>query len=372
MAKKILVTGGAGFIGSHLIDALIAKGHKVIAFDNLEPQVHPKRKLPQYFNKKAEFIKGDVRNKTVLLKVVNSVDVIFHLAAAVGIGQSMYQVKKYIDVNIGGIANILDVLVNSRHPVKKLIIPGSATSYGECAYKCPKCGAIYPSLRTAEQIKRGRWEPICPKCKGKIKHIGIREDKPLDCQFIYSLTKKWQEELALSIGKTYNIPVTILRLFNVYGPRQSLFNPYTGVISIFAARLKEGRAPIVIEDGLQTRDFISVHDVVSAFILVMGKEKANFEVFNVGTGKSTTIKKLAQILIHLYSRKVEPKINFAFRKGDVRHSQANISKIKRKLGWRPKITIQQGLKEVLLWSKKQPSKDRFEEAFKELVKRRII
>lgn len=370
--SKILVTGGAGFIGSHLVDKLILEGHEVTIFDNLDPQIHPAGVPPKYLNKKAKFIKGDIRNRRAILKALDGAEIVFHLAASVGIGQSMYQIKKYVEVNIGGSANIFDILINQNHKVKKIIIPGSATSYGECAYRCSNCGIIYPPLRSEESIKAGYWDPVCHKCAGSIKHVAISEEKPLDCRLVYALTKKWQEELMVSLGKTYRIPVTVLRLFNVYGPRQSLFNSYAGVIAVFSSRLKAGNPPIILEDGLQTRDFVFIDDVVKAFLLAMKKNSANFETFNVGTGESTTIKKLAEILTGLYGKKIKPLVKFAFRKGDARHSLADNSKIKAQLGWQPTITLESGLKKVYLWDRYQPFRDRAEKAFKELVQKNLF
>jgi dTDP-L-rhamnose 4-epimerase len=369
---KILVTGGAGFIGSHLVDKLINEGHEVVVLDNLDPQTHPGGRLPSYLNKKANFIKGDIRSREAIYTALRSVDIVYFLAAAVGISQSMYQVKKYIDINIGGSANLWDVLINNRNQVKKVIIPGSATSYGECSYNCKECGEVFPPIREERDVKQGKWEPACPKCGADITPIGIRENKPMDCRFIYALNKKWNEELFFSLGKIYNIPVTVLRFFNIYGPRQSLSNPYTGAIAVFSSRIKENKPPIVIEDGNETRDFVYVSDVVRALTMSMESPKSDFEVFNVGSGKSTTIKYLAEVLIALYKKDLKPEINGVFRKGDVRHSLADISKIKKVLGWEPKIVLTEGLGKVVEWGSGQPSKDLYEKSLKELAHKKLI
>lgn len=351
---KILVTGGAGFIGSHLVDVLIDKGHQVRVYDNLEEQKNSGRKLPSFFNKKAEFILGDIRNKSEFQKAINGSEVIFHLAAAISIGQSMYQIKKYSDTNIGGVANLLEILTTTKNKVKKVIFSSSSTVYGEGAYNClDNCGIVYPEIRTEEQIKKGDWEYSCPNCNGRLLSIPTKESKPLRSQFHYALNKEAAEKMLINIGRAYGIPCTILRFFNVFGSRQSLTNPHTAVFAVFLSRIREGKPPIVIEDGQQTRDFIHVKDVVSACLLSMRKKEADFEIINIGSGKPVTIKKVAEELINLSGKNLTPEINFVFRKGDVRHCFANISKAKILLGWEPKVSFNDGIKEMYDWVVKQ-------------------
>ena len=228
MAKNILVTGGAGFIGSHLVDELVARGHKVIFFDNLDEQVHVGGKLPSYLNKNARFIKGDVRDYESLKKVVtDGIHAIFHQAACVGVGQSQYQIKKYIDVNIGGTSNLLDILANSKHSVEKLMVAASMSGYGEGLYRCSTCGVTKGQLRDEKKLEERDWNNYCEKCSQILEPIATTEDTPLVCNSIYAISKKVQEEMVLNFGKTYSFPVVALRYFNVYGPRQSLSNPYT-------------------------------------------------------------------------------------------------------------------------------------------------
>ena len=233
-SRKILVTGGAGFIGSFLVDKLVELGHQVTIFDNLDPQVHPDSKPPQYLNPKASLVVGDVRDYEALRCTVAGQQVIYHLAGAVGVGQSQYEIKRYVDVNTGGTANLLDILVNHNQTnIEKLVVAASMSSYGEGCYECETDGVVRPHLRTAEAMAGGQWEPVCPICSGPIKPIPTPEDAVQNCNSIYAYTKKDQEDMVLNIGKTYNIPSVATRFFNVYGPRQSLSNPYTGVCSDF-------------------------------------------------------------------------------------------------------------------------------------------
>jgi len=261
---RILVTGGAGFIGSHLVDALVEKGHDVVIYDSLEPQVHQKNKIPDYLNKRAEFVKSDVRDKNKLKEVVRNVDIVCHQAAMVGVGQSMYQIESYMDVNTLGTAKLLDILVNEEHSVKKLVVASSMSVYGEGKYTCEECGVGYPKLRPKEQLSAKEWEMKCPNCGKEVKAVPTDEDKPLHPTSIYAISKRDQEEMSLVTGRAYGIPTVALRYFNVYGPRQSLSNPYTGVCAIFSSRIKNNSDPIIFEDGWQSRDFTSVYDIVQA------------------------------------------------------------------------------------------------------------
>ena len=368
---RILVTGGAGFIGSHLVDALV-KEHEVIVLDNLEPQVHAEK--PDYLNKRATYIFGDIREKETLRNALEDIEVVFHEAAAVGVGQSMYQVEKYVEVNTMATAKLLDILVNKEHEVKKLIVASSMSIYGEGAYECEDCGVVYPELREEEQLKRKEWEMKCPKCGKIVKPIATREDKPLHPTSIYAITKRDQEEMCLNIGRAYGIPTVALRYFNVYGPRQSLSNPYTGVCAIFSSRIKNNNAPLIFEDGPQSRDFVSVHDIVEANILAMESSNANYEVFNVGTGEITNILRIAQVLIKLHNKdkELEPVIMNKYRAGDIRHCFADISKIKNKLGYKPQVDFEEGMKELVEWGEKEEAVDKFAEAHEELLRRGLV
>lgn len=368
---KVLVTGGAGFIGSHLVDKLVKMGCDVVIYDNLEKQVH-QGKFPKYLNRKARFVKADVRNYNLLKKNLLGSEILFHFASAVGVGQSQYQIKRYVDINIGGTANILDILANNKNRIKKIILSASMSSYGEGVYDCKKCGRVRPPLRTREQIASLKWEPVCPNCSGLLKTAGVKEEDSLLCNSIYAITKMTQEEMVLNFGRTYNVPVVILRFFNVYGIRQSLSNPYTGAVAIFVSRVKNNNPPIIYEDGLQTRDFVSVYDIVSACILSMKSPKADYQIFNVGTGKNIPIKYVAEKIISIMGKNLKPIILDKFRKGDVRHCFPSISKIKTTLGYKPKISFDEGLSDLIYASNRIEAIDRFEDAQSELGRRGLL
>lgn len=367
--KKILVTGGAGFIGSHLVDGLINKGYQVRVLDNLYKQIHPTGRLPVYFNRKAEFIKGDVTKREDWLKALKDIDAVFHFASAVGVGQSMYEIDHYVRVNSLGTAIFLDILANNHHAVKKIIVAASMSSYGEGNYLCKGCGIVRPSLRSEVQLHKADFEVYCPICGKKVDPVPTSEDTKQNSNSIYAISKKNQEEMVLNIGFAYGIPAVALRYFNVYGIRQSLSNPYNGVVAIFMSRIKNGKPPIINEDGLQTRDFINVVDVTSANIASLENKSANYQVFNIGSGKHVSIKEIAQILIRLYNSQIKPEITGKVRKLDVKHCYADISRIKKLLNWQPRISLKEGLREVIDWSEKEKAVDRVDFAMKQLKKR---
>jgi dTDP-L-rhamnose 4-epimerase len=368
---RALVTGGAGFIGSHLVDALVERGHDVVIYDTLEPQVHQKKRIPDYLNKRAEFVNYNVRDKHKLREVVMDVDVVFHHAAMVGVGQSMYQIEDYIEVNTVGTAKLLDILVNEEHNVKKLVVASSMSVYGEGKYVCEACGVVYPKLRPKEQLSAREWAMKCPQCGKGVKAAPTDEDKPLHPTSIYAISKRDQEEMSLVAGRAYGIPTVALRYFNVYGPRQSLSNPYTGVCAIFSSRIKNNSNPILFEDGRQSRDFISVHDIVRANILVMNTTSADYDVYNVGTGKPTSISEIADILIGLYGKKLSPEIVNTYRSGDIRHCYADVSKIS-KIGFKPEIVLAEGMRELVKWGESVEAKDKFEHAHEELKRKGLV
>ncbi|MDD5518654.1 MAG: NAD-dependent epimerase/dehydratase family protein [Candidatus Omnitrophica bacterium] len=353
---KILVTGGCGFVGSHLVDRLVSDGHKVRVYDILEPQVHGVKK-PAYLNKGAEYIYADIRNKEKLKKAIKDIEFIFHEASQVGVGQSMYEIEKYVTHNSYGTAVLLDLLVNTKNKVRKIVVASSMSIYGEGAYRCASCGAVYPQLRKEEQLNKKKWEMQCPRCAKVVSHIPTFENKPLFPTSIYATTKRCQEEMCLEIGNAYKIPAVALRYFNIYGPRQSLNNPYTGVCAIFLSRIKNNRPPLIFEDGKQSRDFIHVGDIVEANMLAMKNKKADYKFFNVGTGISHSILEVAQKLTQLCGKKFAPGILNRFRAGDIRHCYADISKIKSELGFVPKVSFTKGLRELIEWSESQEAVD---------------
>jgi dTDP-L-rhamnose 4-epimerase len=372
MVNKVLVTGGAGFIGSHLVDALLAAGHQVRVLDSLEPQVHgPLRergKWPDYLASECEKILGDVRDRDALRKALHGIDVIFHQAAAVGVGQSMYEIERYVDLNTHGTAVLLDLLANEKHQVRKLIVASSMSIYGEGKYRCLEDGEVYPQLRPDEQLAARDWEMRCPICGRPAEPLATDEDKPLYSTSIYAITKKDQEEMCLTVGRAYSIPTVALRYFNVYGPRQALSNPYTGVAAIFSSRLLNGHSPVIFEDGRQSRDFVHVSDIVQANLLAMRQEEMDYGAFNVGTGRSLTILDVAQALSqHLDSHR-PPEIMQKFRSGDIRHCFADIHRLQR-LGYQPQVSFEEGVVALVEWVRSQRAVDGFEQVREELLKR---
>lgn len=369
-ARKVLVTGGAGFIGSHLVDRLVALGHEVTILDAFVPQVHAKP--PTYLNPKARIVRADVRDEKAVRGALADKDVVFHEAAAVGVGQSMYEIANYVDVNTMATAKLLDILARKEHSVKKLLVASSMSIYGEGLYECPADGKVWPKLRADAQMSARDWEQRCPHCNASLKPLGTPEWKPLESTSVYAISKKDQEEYALVVGRAYGIPTVALRYFNVYGPRQSLSNPYTGVCAIFSARLKNDNPPVVYEDGRQTRDFVSVNDIVQANVLAMEKSAADYEAVNVGTGRPTSILEIARTLAKLYGKQIEPVVENKFRPGDIRHCIADVSKARKLLGYEPQVGLEAGLRDLVQWGEKQEAEDRFEAAAKELADRGLV
>jgi dTDP-L-rhamnose 4-epimerase len=374
VTKKILITGGAGFIGSHLVDNLLSAGHDITVLDDLEPQVHGNSgQIPEYLAKNIHFIKGDIRNKQLVKETLKDIEVIYHLAAMVGIGQSMYQVDKYTDINMTGTARLLDILVNEPNSVKKLVVASSNTVYGEGSYKCEHCGTVNPLLRTKSQLDNEDWELHCPICKKVVVPIPTTEEKPFYSTSIYALGKEVEEKQCLMIGKTYGIDTTALRFFLVYGSRQALSNPYTGVCAIFSNSLLNGNPPIIYEDGNQSRDFVHVKDICQALILSMEKKAAAYETFNVGTGQQITISQVAETLANHINPNIKPVVTNKYRPGDIRHCFPDISKIQKKLGFKPQIMFKEGIKEVIEWVKVQKSvEDKSKQANEELKKKGLL
>lgn len=362
---RVLVTGGAGFIGSHTVDLLIEEGYQVRVLDNIEPQVHGGNK-PEYLNPKADYLFGDITKKEDWLKALDGIDAIIHLAAIVSVSQSMYQPARYLTVNSIGTANMYEVLLEKteiRNKIKRIIVASSKSIYGEGAYVCKTHGIVYPGLRTREQLMKKDWEVHCPHCKEYVKPTAIVEEKPVQNLSTYALSKYDTERIAINFGFALKIPTVALRYFNVYGPRQSLNNPYTGVVAIFSSRIKNNNPPIIFEDGRQIRDFVYVEDVAKANLLALESEKEG--VYNVGTGKPSSILEVAETLIRLFNSNVEPKVTGEFRIGDNRHDFADISRIGRELGFEPKYDLRRGLEKFVKWGESREARDMFDKAEEE-------
>jgi dTDP-L-rhamnose 4-epimerase len=365
------VTGGAGFIGSHLVDALVARGHKVRVLDSLVPQVHTSGQ-PQYLNPSAEFIRGDVCDASVIKHAVEGVDAIYHLAAEVGVGQSMYEIQRYVRANDLGTAVLLENLIERKDQIRKLVVASSMSIYGEGAYTCAACGKVYPQLRPAEQLLQRRWEMECPDCGAQLAPAPTNEEKPLFPTSIYAVSKQDQEQFSLVFGRAYGIPTVALRFFNVYGPRQALSNPYTGVCAIFSSRLLNDQRPMIFEDGQQTRDFIHVSDIVQANLLALESNGADYQAVNVGTGVATSVKQVSMLLAEGLGKDLEPEIVARYREGDIRHCVADISRARKLLGYEPKVTLEQGIPELLNWVRAQEAEDQVGRATNELETRDLV
>ncbi len=368
-AKTILITGGAGFVGSHLADGLIRQGHSVRVLDNLTPQVHG-RKLPTYLSPEVEVVYGDVRDRAAVETAIEGVDAIYHFAATVGVGQSMYEIHRYMDVNTLGTAQLLQVLLDTKQPIEKLVVASSMSIYGEGAYTCAQCGPgpVAPPIRGNTQLRAGDWEPRCPVCRGALVPRPTAEAKPSEVTSVYALSKRDQEELCLTYGRVYDLPVVALRFFNIYGTRQALSNPYTGVAAIFASRLLNAQPPLVFEDGEQQRDFVNIHDIVRANILALEREQANGQVINVGSGRPISISRVAELLSSALGKQGElpHQLTQRYRSGDIRHCYADLTRARALLGYEPQVTHEQGFAELVDWLRAQRPEDKAETMLQEL------
>jgi dTDP-L-rhamnose 4-epimerase len=366
--KKILITGGAGFIGSNLSLNLIEKGYEVTVLDNLSPQIHGEYSpLYESIKDKVNFIKGTVLSYDDWKKALDGVDVVVHLAAETGTGQSMYEIEKYTDVNIKGTSIFLDILANEKHSVKKMIIASSRSIYGEGKYDCPKCGLVYPSERKDEDMEKGDFAVKCPICGANAKLLATDETSKIHPSSIYGITKQVQEQMFLVMGKSLNIPAVAFRYQNVYGAGQSLSNPYTGILSIFSTRIKNGNDINIFEDGLESRDFVYVDDVVEATILGIEKDEANYEVFNVGLGQAIDVNTVASTLVKTYDSNSKITISGNYRLGDIRDNYADLTKIKAKLGFEPKVSFEEGIRRFTSWVEKQEVvEDKYEKSIEEM------
>lgn len=371
--KHVLITGGAGFIGSNLALKLVAKGYAVTVLDNLSPQIHgdnPAVTSPLYrsVEGKVKFIKGSVTSEEDWLKALEGQECVVHLAAETGTGQSMYEIQKYVEVNIGGTALLLDILTNTAHQVKKVVVAESRAIYGEGRYYSEELKQyVYPLSRVDEDMRRGDFEVKYPGCARPLELVGTTEDSCIHPTSVYGITKQVQGQLVHLVCPTIGVASVSYRYQNVYGPGQSLSNPYTGILSIFSTRIKNGNEINIFEDGKETRDFVYIDDVVDATILGIEKEEANGYTFNVGTGVATDVLTVARTLIEKYGIEVPLKVSGNYRLGDIRHNYADITLARTLLGFEPKWTFDAGIAEFAKWVNAQEvQEDRYEQSIEEM------
>ena len=351
--KKVLITGGAGFIGTHLSQCLLEQGYGVIVLDNLSPQIHGSDyAFPE--QEGIRFIKGDVRNKADWEKALQDANIVVHYAAETGTGQSMYEVHRYIEHNISGTALLLDALVNTEHKVEKVIVASSRAIYGEGKYVCDEHQVQYPPSRKEQDLSAGSFEPRCPECDKPLRVLPTDEASKLHPSSVYGITKLSQEQLVLNVCQSIGIPALAFRYQNVYGPGQSLKNPYTGILSIFSTLIRSGGKRInIFEDGQETRDFVYVGDVVKATMLGIESQTLSQDVYNVGSGVATTVQEVAEQLRTLYGADTEIEITGNYRIGDIRHNVASLEKISAGLGFRPAVSFSEGIRKFAAWVEQQ-------------------
>lgn len=369
---RMLVTGGAGFIGSHTVDHLLERGHSVRILDALIPQVHGRGgRRPGYVDARSELIVGRVEDPLIVRQALEDVDSVIHLASAVGVGQSMYQISDYCTTNVMGTATLLQVIVDRKLRLESLVVASSMSVYGEGLYKRGDGRFVAPGPRSEAQMAGGEWE-LRDSDGQWLQPAATNEDKPMNPTSVYAINKRDQEELCLRVGAAYGIPSTALRFFNVYGSRQALSNPYTGVAAIFCARLLNDRPPLVFEDGLQKRDFVHVHDVARAIVSAAEKPVPS-EAINIGSGDGLSVSEIAGALTLALGKAIPPQIVGKYRQGDIRHCFADIAKAERLLGWKPSKTFSQGVPELIEWVQSQrEAQDGIDSAWSELQQRGLL
>ncbi len=369
---RVLVTGGAGFIGSHLVDGLLGEGHEVRVLDCLVPQVHgASRHVPGYLDRNAELVIGDVRDREAVSKALDGVEAVFHDAAAVGVGQSMYEIERYVSANSVGAAILLEEIVKRRADIRKIVVASSMSLYGEGACRDESGKTIAPKPRPLAQLERRAWE--VEDAQGRaVTPIPTPESKPIDPTSVYAITKLDHEYLFLVTGAAYGIPAVALRYFNTYGPRQALSNPYTGLMAIVCSRLMNHNRPFVFEDGLQRRDFIHVSDVVRANILALKNDAANGKTYNVGTGHAATVLEVIKLISDRLGASEAPEVANRYRAGDIRHCFADISRIEAELGFAPQMTLEEGIDDLMPWIQSQQSTDSVRAAIEDLREHVLI
>jgi len=367
---KVLITGGAGFIGSHLADRLLAEGNDVRAFDNLDRQVHAEGERPDYLADDVQLVVGDVRDREAVRGALDGVDTVVHFAAAVGVGQSMYEIERYTSINAIGAAVLLEEILERRDAIRKLLVASSMSIYGEGQYRNPKTGesGIAPGIRPEQQLAGRRWDVLADDGT-PLEPEPTAESKPLRPTSIYAINKRDHEEMVLAVGAAYGIPAVALRFFNVYGERQALSNPYTGVAAIFASRLLNDRPPLVFEDGDQTRDFIDVREIARCCSLALTSDGADGATLNVGTGIPTSVRQVADAIARGLGKTIEPEIVSQYRAGDIRHCYADTRLAEELLGFRAEIPFQRGMEDLLAWLEGREAADSVDAARDALLAR---
>lgn len=369
---RTLVTGGAGFIGGHTVDCLLERGHSVRILDALVPQVHGKGcRRPAYLDSRAELVVGMVEDPLVVHQALQNVDAVIHLASAVGVGQSMYQIREYCTTNVLGTATLLQVIIDRRLHLESFVVASSMSAYGEGLYRRGDGRVVAPGVRAEAQMATGNWE-LRDTDGQLLEPVPTTEDKSLNPTSVYAINKRDQEELCLRVGAAYGIPTTALRFFNVYGSRQALSNPYTGVAAIFCARLLNDRPPLIFEDGRQKRDFVHVHDVARA-IVTAAERPVPDQAINIGSGDALSVSEIAESLTLALSKSIQPQVLGKFRRGDIRHCFADITKAERLLGWKPSKVFHQGVPELIEWVQSQrEARDGIDSAWAELEERGLL
>jgi dTDP-L-rhamnose 4-epimerase len=366
--KRALVTGGAGLIGSHVVDLLVREGWRVRALDNLEPQTH-RRGKPAWMNENAEFIEGDLRDRGTITAALDQTDIVFHQAAY---GGYMPEITKFVHVNSLGTAQMLEVIREKNLPVQKIIVASSQAVYSEGAGDCPKHGLVFPSVRPVGQLRKGDWQVHCPMCGAITKSVPTPENAPVGGETVYGLTKVDQERLVLLWGKQVGIPTVALRYSCTYGPRQSIFNPYTGVIAIFCTRLLNNLPPVLYEDGEQTRDFSFVEDIARANLLAAKTDKLDGLPVNIGSGHGAPIREIAEQLSDILKIDIAPEINGEFRPGEMRHLTSD-TRLARSAGYKPTVDLSEGITRYIDWIRTQSDiRDYFSEASEILKNKGIV
>ncbi len=372
---NVLISGGAGFIGSNMALKLKSKGYNVTVLDSLSEQIHgfnPEITSPIYQSivDKVNFVKGDVNSRDDWEKALYDIDYVVHLAAETGTGQSMYEINKYVDVNIGGTAKLMEVITNEINQVKKVVVAASRAVYGEGKFQCEEHGIVYPESRKDEDMSQGDFEVKCPMCNQNVEMLPTDEESKLHPTSVYGHTKQSQEELCMIVGKSINLPVVAFRFQNVYGPGQSLKNPYTGILSIFSTRIKNGNDLNIFEDGLETRDFVYIEDITDSIILGIENDNANFQSFNVGSGEKIDVLTVANTLKEKYGSNVNINVSGNYRLGDIRHNLGDLTKIRTLLGYEPKVKFTEGISNFVDWVEKQNvESDNYEASIEEMKKK---